>query len=78
MIARFAERLGRPLGLVAPLLYHDASGNTVTAGFRDVVNGDNGAYAARPGWDANTGLGSPDASKLLEVLRQAIGPKSAA
>lgn len=69
LIARYSEILGRPLGLPAPSVYREVSPGLVTAGFRDVVEGDNGAYAACPGWDGNTGLGSPDGGKLLEVLR---------
>ena len=36
---------------------------------RDVTTGSNGAYQAGPGWDACTGLGSPDGIRLLAVLR---------
>ena len=42
---------------------------------RDVVDGDNKdsgiGYAAGPGWDACTGLGSPDGARLLRLFRQA-------
>jgi kumamolisin len=48
-----------------------ASG-TVTAGFRDVVAGDNGSYAADPGWDPTTGRGSPDGAALLNALQKSI------
>ena len=34
-------------------------------GFRDITNGNNGAYAAGPGWDACTGLGVPNGTTLL-------------
>jgi kumamolisin len=36
--------------------------------FRDITRGDNGAYAAATGWDACTGLGSPDGDALLGAL----------
>jgi kumamolisin len=36
--------------------------------FVDITSGDNGGYRAREGWDACTGLGSPDGTKLLDVL----------
>jgi kumamolisin len=35
---------------------------------RDITTGNNGAYSAGPGWDACTGLGSPDGEKLLAAL----------
>jgi kumamolisin len=38
-------------------------------GFRDVTTGSNGAYRAGPGWDACTGLGTPDGTALLDALR---------
>jgi kumamolisin len=37
-------------------------------GFRDITSGSNGAYAAGAGWDACTGLGSPEGSALLAAL----------
>ena len=73
LICRLAQALGRPIGLLQPLIYQDLTADAVTAGFRDVVQGDNGAYAARPGWDANTGLGSPHGENLLAALRTRLG-----
>ena len=54
------------MGFLNPQLY--ALGllrDTVT---RDIVTGNNGAYTARPGWDACTGLGSPDGGLRLAAL----------
>jgi len=48
-------------GVVAP--------GTAVSGFRDITSGNNGAYAAGPGWDACSGLGSPDGSALLSRLQ---------
>jgi kumamolisin len=39
------------------------------AGFRDITSGNNGAYTAVPGWDACSGLGSPDGTALLTRLQ---------
>jgi kumamolisin len=36
--------------------------------FRDITQGNNGAYQAGPGWDACTGLGSPNGQALLDAL----------
>jgi kumamolisin len=74
LICRLAQSLGRPLGLLQPLIYRDLEPGTVTAGFRDVIAGDNGSYGAKPGWDPNTGLGSPHGEDLLAVLRRHLGP----
>jgi len=51
-------------------LYADAQPGKATPGFRDITDGDNGAYQAAPGWDPCTGLGSPDGEALLQLLRQ--------
>ena len=52
------------LGFVHTRLY--AAG--ASKGFRDIVQGDNGAYKARAGWDPCTGLGSPDGESLRKAL----------
>lgn len=50
------------LGNILPTLYANP------AAFRDITAGNNGAYAAGPGYDLVTGLGSPDWSRLTAVL----------
>jgi kumamolisin len=47
-----------------PLLYTRFSSGVL----RDIIKGNNGAYRAGKGWDACTGLGSPDGQKLLNAL----------
>lgn len=74
LICRLAQKTGRPFGLLQPLIYHNYEPGKVTAGFRDIVSGDNGSYAAALGWDPNTGLGSPDGAALLNVLRGSTVP----
>ena len=65
LIALLNQALGQPLGFAHPRLY----GTTAAATFRDITEGSNGAYNAGPGWDACTGLGSPNGSALLGALR---------
>ncbi len=45
---------------------------------RDITSGSNGAFNAGPGWDACTGLGSPNVPALLSLLKPAksAGKKS--
>jgi kumamolisin len=62
LIALCNQALGRPLGFVQPALYQDGSA------FRDITSGNNGHYSAGPGWDACTGLGSPNGVALLNAL----------
>lgn len=69
LVARLAESLGRPLGLLQPLVYPRTPGSTAYPGFRDITIGNNGAYKAGKGWDAATGLGVPDGTELLAHLR---------
>jgi kumamolisin len=54
-------------GFLQPTIY---SGKAKTA-FRDVTSGDNGAFKAAPGWDACTGLGSPNGAALAQLLADA-------
>ena len=69
LISRLAQSTGKPFGLIQPLLYTGVTAGTAAAGFRDITSGSNGAYAAGPGWDACTGLGTPEATSLLTTLR---------
>lgn len=69
LIARLAQATGRPFGLLGAQLYQGASAGRAVAGFHDVTVGDNGSFSAGPGWDACTGLGSPDGVALLTVLQ---------
>jgi kumamolisin len=58
------QTLGAPLGFAQPRLYPLLGG----AGFHDITQGNNGAYSAGPGWDACTGLGSPNGTSLASAL----------
>jgi kumamolisin len=63
LIARCNQQLGRPLGDVHAAIYQIGE-----RAFRDITQGNNGAYRAGPGWDACTGLGSPNGAALLSAL----------
>ena len=68
LIARLAQATGTRFGLIQTSLYAGVIPEVTVAGFNDIVTGSNGAYSAGPGWDACTGLGSPDGQALLERL----------
>ncbi len=63
LLARCNQSLGRAVGDVHAALYGFGE-----SAFRDITQGDNGAYAAGSGWDACTGLGSPNGQALLAAL----------
>jgi kumamolisin len=65
LIALLNDALGSPAGYLNPLLYQRLAG---AGAFNDIIAGNNGAYAACKGWDPCTGLGTPDATKLLYAL----------
>jgi kumamolisin len=46
--------------------------------FTDVTVGNNGAFAAAPGWDPTTGLGSPIGAKVLTAVTSSSGSPSGA
>jgi kumamolisin len=68
LIARLAQATGKRFGLLQPLLYAGVSAGAAAPGFNDIVQGNNGAYKAGPGWDACTGLGTPNGTALLTLL----------
>ena len=59
LIALLNQQLGSPRGFWNPALYAAPAG-----AFRDITSGNNGAYKAGVGWDACTGLGSPNGQGL--------------
>jgi len=63
LIARCNQKLGAPVGDAHAALYQIG-----TRAFRDITLGNNGAYQAAVGWDACTGLGSPNGQALLSAL----------
>lgn len=75
------QMAGRSLGFLNPALYALAGSPAYAADFRDITAGNNSyvgqgvavaGYSAGPGWDAVTGLGAPNAERLLPDLIQTI------
>ena len=73
LIALLNQELSNPIGYLNPVIYKLSAD---TEAFRDIatgnndISGSNGAYQAGPGWDACTGLGSPNGEKLLSALSE--------
>jgi kumamolisin len=62
------QKLKKRVGFINPLLYGNPTAlNDVTKGSNE-VGAQHVGYAAGPGWDACSGLGSPDGMKLLTLL----------
>ncbi|MBF6590544.1 MAG: S53 family peptidase [Ktedonobacterales bacterium] len=77
LIAIADQMAGRPLGFLNPALYALAASPRFARDFYDITSGNNSysghgvsvrGYAAAPGWDAVTGLGTPNAALLLPDL----------
>ncbi|HEV2551070.1 MAG TPA: S53 family peptidase [Stellaceae bacterium] len=62
LIALLNAGKGSPVGYVNPQLYKNSTA------LRDVTQGDNGEFAAATGWDACTGLGSPNGKAIAATL----------
>jgi kumamolisin len=62
LITRMNSANGKSVGYVNPLLYQHLMA------FNDITQGNNGDFAAAKGWDACTGLGSPNGTKIASVL----------
>jgi kumamolisin len=65
LLALINQSLGANVGYINPLLYSAK----VEPTFHDITSGSNGDYSAGPGWDACTGLGSPNGAALMTALR---------
>jgi kumamolisin len=64
-------RLTKPVGFVNAQLYASPGA------LRDITSGNNGAFTAGPGWDACTGLGSPNGAKVAALFTPAASATSA-
>jgi kumamolisin len=62
LIARVNQLSGKPAGFLNPQLYQNPKA------LRDITSGNNGDFAAAAGWDACTGLGSPNGAALRAVI----------
>jgi kumamolisin len=70
LVALLNQAKGKNVGFLNPFLYANVGKGVC----RDVVDGTNGitatvkGYDAGPGWDACTGLGTPDGTAILQAL----------
>ena len=64
LIARINSAKGSPIGFINPQIY------AATSSLNDIRTGNNGSYAAAAGWDACTGLGSPDGTKIAALFEK--------
>lgn len=65
LIALANKANGKPAGFLNPILY---GARVAKSAFRDITQGNNGAFKAAPGWDACTGLGSPVGTAIITAL----------
>ncbi|WP_293367295.1 S53 family peptidase [Phenylobacterium sp.] len=72
LIARVNAMAKTPAGFINPVLYRSPQA------LRDVTAGDNGAFVGGVGWDACTGLGSPNGQAVAAALGGAASPAGAA
>jgi kumamolisin len=73
LIALLNQKRGKPLGLLQTLIYPLPSSSKA---FHDITSGSNGAFTATAGWDACTGLGSPQGTNLATALSGSGATKS--
>jgi len=66
LMARINQGLPNPAGFVNALLYKVPAS---AAAFNNITTGNNGDYKAGKGWNACTGLGSPNGQNLLKALQ---------
>jgi kumamolisin len=62
LVARLNSAVGHPVGFLNPVLYAHPGA------LHQIISGNNGAYHAGPGWNACTGLGSPNGPLITQAL----------
>lgn len=72
LIALLNQSLGTSVGYLNPVIYQHYTQLTQNNAFHDITSGNNGSYAAGPGYDACSGLGSPNGTGLLKALQALI------
>lgn len=65
LVARINQRLGKPIGFFAPLVYEKSPDPL----FHDVLSGGNDRYRCAAGWNACTGLGVPIGDAIEAAFR---------
>jgi kumamolisin len=69
LLALANQQNGRSAGFINSVVY----ASKAKLAFRDITQGNNGAFQADSGWDACTGLGSPVATKLIVIVNPTGG-----
>ncbi|MEM3972345.1 MAG: protease pro-enzyme activation domain-containing protein [Saccharolobus sp.] len=73
IIADIDAYIGHPLGLVNPLLYEIYQNSTLYhEAFHQITLGYNGLYYANSSYNLVTGLGSPNAGELANVIKHIV------
>jgi kumamolisin len=62
LVARINAARNSPIGFINPTLYG------APGALRDVTQGNNGDFSAGPGWDACTGLGTPNGQQMVATF----------
>lgn len=69
IIACANQAANKKMGYVNPKIYSILNLPSNQRPLRDITSGNNGAYSAKSGWDACTGLGTPNVTKLINYLK---------
>jgi kumamolisin len=62
LLARINQLAGKSVGYLQPVLYQNPNA------LRDIIEGNNGDFYAATGWDACTGLGSPNGEDVANLF----------
>jgi subtilase family serine protease len=73
IIALADQAAGHRLGSINKTLYHIGKSDAYSTAFNDITSGNNSimgiaGFEAAPGWDAVTGLGTPQVANLIPLL----------
>lgn len=72
LVKASAAQSGKTVGAAPTYLYQIGNSNAYSSAFTDITSGSNGAYGAKPGWDAVTGWGTPQVSGLAVAVASIV------
>ncbi len=76
LVALLNQHLKRPVGFLNATLYQNYQVLCQQNALSDITSGNNGAYSAKTGWDACSGLGTPRGTQLATVLASLLPQSS--
>jgi kumamolisin len=73
LVRESLQQAGKTVGAAQTVIYKVANSSSYATAFHQITDGTNGKYVAGPGWNAVTGLGTPDVANLVTAAESLAG-----